>query len=106
MRLELCTNDRVGILSDVTCIFRENGMSVTRAEVSTRCDKATDVFYVIDTAGNPVDNETVEVVSQELDKQSCKYTPWIDDDGLCAPKLINDQRISLRRDRRTNRNLA
>ncbi|KAH9289426.1 hypothetical protein KI387_033543, partial [Taxus chinensis] len=40
MRLELCRCDRVGLLSDVTRIFRENGLSVTRVEVSTRIDKA------------------------------------------------------------------
>ncbi|KAH9291026.1 hypothetical protein KI387_044155 [Taxus chinensis] len=40
MRLELCSCDRVGLLSDVTRIFRENGLSVTRVEVSTRGDKA------------------------------------------------------------------
>jgi UTP:GlnB (protein PII) uridylyltransferase len=66
MRLELCTNDRAGLLSDVTRIFKENGMSVTRAEVSTRGDKAADVFYVTDTAGNPVDTKTVEAVRQEI----------------------------------------
>ncbi|KAH9304449.1 hypothetical protein KI387_008853 [Taxus chinensis] len=40
MRLELCSCDRVGLLSDVTRIFHENGLSVTRVEVSTRGDKA------------------------------------------------------------------
>lgn len=64
MRLELCTNDCVGLLSEVTHIFRENGMSVTKAEVSTRADKVADVFYVIDIAGNLVNAMTVEVVRQ------------------------------------------
>lgn len=66
MRLELCTEDRVGLLSDVTRIFNEHGMSVTRAEVSTRGDKVADVFYVTDTAGNPIDTKTVEAVRQEI----------------------------------------
>eukprot|EP01018_Ginkgo_biloba_P011852 Gb_38847 [translate_table: standard] len=66
LRLELCTSDRVGLLSDVTRIFRENGMSVTRAEVSTRAGKAVNVFYVTDTAGNPVDSKTVEAVRREI----------------------------------------
>ncbi|KAI3452564.1 hypothetical protein Pfo_009228 [Paulownia fortunei] len=39
IRLELCSEDRVGLLSDVTRIFRENGLSVTRAEVTTRGDR-------------------------------------------------------------------
>lgn len=41
-------------------------MSVTKAEVSTRGDKVADVFYVTDTAGNPIDTKTVEAVRQEI----------------------------------------
>jgi hypothetical protein len=63
LRLELCTSDRVGLLSDVTQIFRENGLSVTRADVSTQGDKAMDVFYVTDASGNPVD-KTVETIKR------------------------------------------
>lgn len=48
MRLELCSDDRVGLLSEVTRIFRENGLSVTRAEVTTRGSQAVNVFYVIE----------------------------------------------------------
>ncbi|KAL2903808.1 ACT domain-containing protein ACR4 [Bienertia sinuspersici] len=50
-------DDRVGLLSDVTRIFRENGLSVTRAEVATRGSQAINVFYVIDSSGNPVKEE-------------------------------------------------
>jgi len=53
----------VGLLSDVTQIFRENGLSVTRADVSTQGDKAMDVFYVTDASGNPVD-KTVEAIKR------------------------------------------
>jgi hypothetical protein len=59
LRLELCTGDRVGLLSDMTRIFSENGLSVTRADVSTQGDKAINVFYVTDPSGDPVD-KTVE----------------------------------------------
>lgn len=59
LRLELCTGDRVGLLSDMTRIFLENGLSVTRADVSTQGDKAINVFYVTDPSGDPVD-KTVE----------------------------------------------
>lgn len=41
-------------------------MSITRAEVSTRGDKAADVFYVTDTAGNPLDTKTIRAVRQEI----------------------------------------
>ncbi|KAE8727015.1 ACT domain-containing protein ACR8 [Hibiscus syriacus] len=45
-RPELCTSDRQGLLTDVTRTFRENGLNVTRAEISTTVDVAMNVFYV------------------------------------------------------------
>lgn len=66
VRLELCSEDRVGLLSDVTRIFRENGLSVTRAEVTTRGSQAVNVFYVTDSSGYPVKNETIEAVRKEI----------------------------------------
>lgn len=66
IRLELCGEDRIGLLSDVTRIFRENGLSVTRAEVTTRGSQAVNVFYVTDASGNPVKSETIEAVRNEI----------------------------------------
>uniref|UniRef100_A0A0A9H981 ACT domain-containing protein ACR n=1 Tax=Arundo donax TaxID=35708 RepID=A0A0A9H981_ARUDO len=66
LKLELSTGDRVGLLSDVTRIFRENGLTVTRAEVSTRGDKAVNTFYVRDAAGSSVDLKTLEAIRLEI----------------------------------------
>mgnify|MGYP002776954728 CR=1 FL=1 len=66
IRLELCTNDRVGLLSDVTRIFREHGLSVARADVSTRDKKALNVFYVTDASGMAVDSKVLEAVRREI----------------------------------------
>ncbi|XP_041014309.1 ACT domain-containing protein ACR4-like [Juglans microcarpa x Juglans regia] len=66
IRLELCGEDRIGLLSDVTRIFRENGLSVTRAEVTTRGSQAVNAFYVTDASGNPVKSETIEAVRKEI----------------------------------------
>ncbi|KAL3835725.1 hypothetical protein ACJIZ3_010461 [Penstemon smallii] len=66
VRLELCSEDRVGLLSDVTRIFRENGLSVTRAEVTTRGSQAINVFYVTDASGNPVKSETIEAIRKDI----------------------------------------
>ncbi|XP_010250636.1 PREDICTED: ACT domain-containing protein ACR4-like [Nelumbo nucifera] len=66
IRLELCIEDRIGLLSDVTRIFRENGLSVTRAEVTTRGSQAVNSFYVTDSSGNPVKSETIESVRSEI----------------------------------------
>jgi len=66
LKLELSTGDRVGLLSDVTRIFRENGLTVTRAEVSTKGNKAINTFYVRDTTGSSVDLKTLEAIRQEI----------------------------------------
>lgn len=66
IRLELCGEDRIGLLSDVTRIFRENGLSVTRAEVTTRGSQAVNAFYVTDASGYPVKSETIEAVRNEI----------------------------------------
>lgn len=66
LKLELSAGDRVGLLSDVTRIFRENGLTVTRAEVSTRGDKAINTFYVRDAAGSSVELKTLEAIRQEI----------------------------------------
>ncbi|GAA0168529.1 hypothetical protein LIER_40580 [Lithospermum erythrorhizon] len=66
LKLELCTTDRVGLLSDVTRIFRENSLAVTRAEVSTRDGKAVNTFYVRDASGYPVDGNIIESIRQTI----------------------------------------
>lgn len=66
VRLELCSEDRVGLLSDVTRIFRENGLSITRAEVTTRGSKAVNTFYVVDSSGDKVKTKTIEAVRNEI----------------------------------------
>jgi UTP:GlnB (protein PII) uridylyltransferase len=66
VRLELCSPDKVGLLSYITKMFREHGLSVARADVATRDDKAVNVFYVTDPAGNPVDMNVVEAMRKKL----------------------------------------
>ncbi|XP_069152737.1 ACT domain-containing protein ACR4-like isoform X2 [Solanum lycopersicum] len=66
LKLELCTTDRVGLLSNVTRIFRENSLTVTRAEVTTRAGKAVNIFYVRDSSGYPVDAKIIESVRQTI----------------------------------------
>lgn len=66
MELELCTEDRVGLLSDITRIFRENSLSIKRAEISTEGGKAKDTFYVTDVTGNPVDPKIIDSVRRQI----------------------------------------
>ncbi|XP_042498291.1 ACT domain-containing protein ACR6-like isoform X2 [Macadamia integrifolia] len=66
MELELCTDDRVGLLSDITRIFRENSLSIQRAKISTKGGKARDVFYVTDVSGNPVDPKAIDSICRQI----------------------------------------
>ncbi|KAJ8762905.1 hypothetical protein K2173_023034 [Erythroxylum novogranatense] len=66
LSLELCAKDRVGLLSEVTRVLRENGLSVTRAGVTTKGEQAMNVFYVRDASGNPVDMKTIEALRKEI----------------------------------------
>lgn len=50
----------------MTRIFRENGLSVSRAEVTTRGSQAVNVFYVTDASGKAVKSETIEAVRKEI----------------------------------------
>jgi len=77
----LRTDDRVGLLSDITRIFRENGLSIRRAEISTKGGKAVDSFYVSEMSGNPVGAETIESIRRQIGqtilrvKQNSALTP-------------------------------
>ncbi|XP_074585721.1 ACT domain-containing protein ACR8-like [Curcuma longa] len=63
-RLELRTPDQPGLLADVTRTLRENGLLVTRAEVSTKGDEVSNVFYVTGASGKPVEPEAIEAVGR------------------------------------------
>ncbi|CAI8595552.1 unnamed protein product [Vicia faba] len=66
LKLEICTTDRVGLLSNVTRIFRENSLTVTRAEVTTKGGKAVNTFYVRGASGCIVDSKTIEFIRQTI----------------------------------------
>ncbi|KAK1319149.1 hypothetical protein QJS10_CPB04g00193 [Acorus calamus] len=85
LRLELCGQDRVGLLSDVTRIFRENGLSVTQAEVTTRGSQAVNVFYVTDASGNAVKSETIEAVRGEIGQTVLRVKDEAAGYGLNSP---------------------
>ncbi|KAH6818126.1 ACT domain repeat 8 [Perilla frutescens var. frutescens] len=72
VRLELCTADRKSLLSDVTRTFRENGLNVMRAEISTSMGTARNVFYVTDAVGNPADSKIIESVRQKIGLSNLK----------------------------------
>ncbi|XP_010484442.1 PREDICTED: ACT domain-containing protein ACR1-like [Camelina sativa] len=66
LKLEIRTENKMGLLSDVTRVVRENGLSITRAEMSTQGDIAVGSFYVTDVNGGETDPNAVEAVVREL----------------------------------------
>ncbi|KAJ8751665.1 hypothetical protein K2173_025824 [Erythroxylum novogranatense] len=67
MKLKLSAENRVGLLSDITRVLRENGLTVARADVATQGEKAVNAFYVRDMSGNEVsDMELVKSMKKEI----------------------------------------
>lgn len=64
--------DQQGLLAEVTRTFRENGLSVARAEISTKGSMAMNTFYVTDAAGHDVDFKTVESVIERIGAERLK----------------------------------
>ncbi|CAN6227881.1 unnamed protein product [Urochloa humidicola] len=66
LELELRTGDRAGLLSDVTRVFRENGLTIRRAEISSAGGEAVDTFYLAGTEGQPVEAGTIEAIRKQI----------------------------------------
>ncbi|KAH7415896.1 hypothetical protein KP509_14G064700 [Ceratopteris richardii] len=69
IRLQLCTTDRVGLLSEITRVFRQNGLSIANAGVTTQGENAVNSFYVTNMSGGPMDMRIIEAVRNEIGKQ-------------------------------------
>ncbi|KAK6912590.1 ACT domain [Dillenia turbinata] len=66
VRLQLCAADRAGLLSDITRVLRENGLTVLRADVATQGKKAVNAFYIKDISGNDIDMGFVKSMRREM----------------------------------------
>jgi UTP:GlnB (protein PII) uridylyltransferase len=66
LELEVRTGDRAGLLSDITRIFRENGLTIRRAEISSSGGEAVDTFYLSDPQGHPVEAKTIEAIRAQV----------------------------------------
>ena len=65
LKIDINTGNRVGLMWDVTRVFRENGLWISRVEIETRGDKAEGSFYVTDSSGEEVNPKIVELVRKE-----------------------------------------
>ena len=79
LKLELYAEDRVGLLSDITRIFRENSLCIRRAEIVTKRGKAKDVFYVTDMTGTAIDVKAVESIRKQIGDAmlQVKHNSWL-----------------------------
>lgn len=64
--MELCAYSRVGLLSHITRVLRENGLAVVRADIATQGEKSVNAFYVRDISGNHVDLEFIKSMKREM----------------------------------------
>lgn len=73
----MCSADRVGLLSDITRIFRENSLCIKRAEISTEGGKAKNKFYVTDMTGNsPVEQKTIDSIQRQIGQNAVLNVRW------------------------------
>lgn len=95
VRLDLRTKNRIGVVSDITRVIRENGLSISRIEVATKGDEAYGSFYVKDASGLDVSPTTVELVTKEIGgsiiavHKSPSRVPHASSSSRTAPKTNN-----------------
>ncbi|KAM0934867.1 putative [Protein-PII] uridylyltransferase [Dioscorea sansibarensis] len=72
LELEIRAEDTVGLLSNITRIFRENGLWIRQAEISTENGEAIDTFYISEISGNNVEAKTIESIKKQIGKTSLR----------------------------------
>ncbi|XP_042440088.1 ACT domain-containing protein ACR6-like [Zingiber officinale] len=53
-------------LPEITRVFRENGLTIRRAEISREGAQVADNFYVSETSGSPVDPDKIDLIRRQL----------------------------------------
>ncbi|XP_062185238.1 ACT domain-containing protein ACR6-like [Phragmites australis] len=78
LELEVRTGDRAGLLSNITRIFRENGLTIRRAEITSSGGEAVDTFYLSDPQGHPVETKTIEAIRAQIGEATLrvKHNPF------------------------------
>ncbi len=69
--IDVFADDRVGLLYDITKTLSSLGLDISLAKISTKVDRAADVFYVQDASGGKIYDETkLRKIREELVKVS------------------------------------
>ncbi|KAJ4761713.1 ACT domain repeat 3 [Rhynchospora pubera] len=92
--LELCGEDRVGLLSDLTRVLREHGLTVARADVATVGGQAMNVFYVRDPSGKPVNPTTIDAVRKEVGQTIMLSVKNVPSNSATPSKVARQQAAS------------
>lgn len=66
IQLRFRANDRVGLLSKISGILRENGLVIVRADIKSQGEKTMNNFYVRDIAGKTIDAKLVEAMERQI----------------------------------------
>ncbi len=53
--IEVFSEDRIGILYDITKTLSDFGISIYRARIGSKADQVVDVFYVLDHDGRKIE---------------------------------------------------
>ena len=65
--IDIYTNDRVGLLYDITKTLTKLGLSIDYAKISTKVDQVADVFYVREIEGGKIfDKKKLENIKNKL----------------------------------------
>jgi len=54
--IEVFSEDRIGVLYDITRTLTDFGINIYRARIGSKADQVVDVFYVLDYDGNKIEN--------------------------------------------------
>ncbi|XP_061359063.1 ACT domain-containing protein ACR1 isoform X2 [Gastrolobium bilobum] len=65
LRVDIRTQNRIGLLSNVTRVIRENGLSITRVQIGVEGEIAVGSFYVTDSSGQDVNPNIAELLRKE-----------------------------------------
>ncbi|XP_020229587.1 ACT domain-containing protein ACR1 [Cajanus cajan] len=65
LKVDIRTENRRGLLSRVTRVIRENGLSITKVQIGVEGETAVGSFYVADSSGQDVNPNIAELVRRE-----------------------------------------
>ncbi|XP_058735097.1 ACT domain-containing protein ACR1-like [Vicia villosa] len=66
LKVDICTQNKTELLSKVTRVISENGLSITRVEFGVEGETAIGSFYVTDCSGQGVTENIAELLKREI----------------------------------------